>query len=429
MRRAVALAILLLLAGCSVGYTPEASTPTPEPTRIGVENGYRYDADLNVTRADGLNDTERAAVVARTIARVEYLRDVEFQGDVEVILLSRAEYRDRNVSFTRRTDRAADARWEATFMIGESTNASRVVQALFSGAVAGYYLPGPDRIVIVSESGDAIDTRTLAHELVHAIQDQRDWRVGTRDDFDGQLAATGLTEGEAVAVTQSYVTRCSDDWSCLSPPDRGTGNVSTIVTYPGVYLTFRAPYVTGGEFVNQLRRQGGWQAVTAAYDRPPESTRELLTPGVYPADNQPLAVPDRSADAWERYGTPDTVGQATLHAAFWTNGLVPREDDAIATDYRDPYSDGLRTDRFVPYRDGERDGYVWRLRFANASEAREFVDGYRRLLTKHDANRVRAGVYVVPEGPFADAFHVTRDDHTVTIVNGPTVDALDEIHR
>jgi hypothetical protein len=426
--RAATLAMLLLLAGCSVGYTPSAESPDTTE-QIGVEDGYRYDATLAVTPADGYNQTELSAVVARTIARVERLREVEFDAMPEVVLQSRAEYRAQNRSFTRDPGRAGNARWEAAFMIGEDADAGRVVDSLFGGAVAGYYLPGSDRIVLVSKTGETVDTRTLAHELVHALQDARGWHVAGRDTFDGRLAATGLTEGEATAVARAYADRCGDAWTCLPRAGGGASNASAIAAHPGVYLTFRAPYVAGAAFVDRLRDRGGWQAVTAAYDRPPASTRELLVADTYPADVPLLTVADRSGEAWERYATPDSLGRATVHALFWANGLVNRGDDAIRTDYEDPYSAGLVTDRFVPYRNGTADGYVWRLRFENASEAREFVDGYERLLlVRQRADRVRERVYVVRSGPFADAFRVTRDSDTVTVVNGPTVADLDRIH-
>jgi len=429
MRRAgvLAVAVCALLAGCSVGYT--GSTTAPEPDRIGWEDGYRANATLNVTTGDGIDERELDAIVARTTARVELLRGAEFDGNVTVELLTRAEYRALNLSFTPTADRATDQRWEAAFMIGERTESERVIDALFGGAVAGYYRPSENEIGLVVPEEGGIDTQTLAHELVHALQDQRGWNVPARATLDGRLAGQGLTEGEAVAVERAYAARCGDEWTCLPRTRAGGGNVSAIVSYQGVYLTYLAPYVAGPTFVAALRDRGGWAAVTDAYDRPPATTRELLDPAAYPADTPELAVADRSNGDWERYADADSLGRATVHSVFWTNGLVSRDDDAIETDYDDPYSDGLVADRFVPYRDGTADGYVWRLRFANASEAAEFADGYDLLLRlRLDGERVGEGVYVVDDGPFADAFRLERSGATVTVVNGPTVDDLEGIH-
>lgn len=430
-RRAAALAVALcaLLAGCSVGYTGGGTTASPEPDRVGWEDGYRANETLNVTTADGIDERELDAIVARTTARVEVLRGAEFDGNVTVELLTREEYLARNLSFTPAVDRATDQRWEAAFMIGEETESSRAIDVLFGGAVAGYYLPGGNEIGIVVPDDGGIDTRTLAHELVHALQHQRGWDVPARSTLDGRLAGQGLTEGEAVAVEQEYAARCGDEWDCLSRAQAEADNVSAIAAYQGLYLTYRAPYVVGPTFIATLRDRGGWSAVADAYERPPETTRELLDLKTYPVGAQSLAVEDRSNGDWERYDDADSLGRTTVHSAFWTNGLVSRDDDAIETDYDDPYSDGLVADRFVPYRNGPADGYVWRLRFANASEAAEFADGYDRLLRlRLNADRVGEGVYVVEDGPFADAFRLVVDGETVTVVNGPSVDDLDEIH-
>jgi hypothetical protein len=424
----VALALLLTLAGCSVGFDGRtAPTPSPQPDRIGWEGGYAANATLNVTLADGISDAERRAVLARTIARVELIRGVEFDGDVRVELLSRDEYRERGLSFTPRETRASDQRWEAAFLVGEDTDSQRAVDALFGGAVAGYYLSSEDTVGLVG----GLDTRTLVHELVHALQDQRSWRVGNRATLDGRLAGRGLTEGEAVVVERIYAARCGTEWRCLPRPTREGGNASAVATYPGIYLTFRAPYVAGAAFVEAIRARenGGWSAVTAAYEAPPTTTRELLEPSRYPVAPAPLAVADRSNASWEPYGPTDSLGRVGVHTAFWANRLVGRGNDAVATDYRDLYSQGLVTDRFRAYRDGDADGYVWRLRFTNASEANEFVRGYDRLLrVRHAGQRVADDVVVVRDGPFADAFRVTQSGDTVTVVNAPTVADLGGVH-
>ncbi|MFC7234875.1 Hvo_1808 family surface protein [Halosegnis marinus] len=418
------LLVCLLLAGCSVGYTGTPS-PSPDPDRIGYEDGYAANATLSVTPEDGLNDTELAAVVARTTARVERIRGAEFDGNLTVETLTREEYRARNLSFTPREDRAADARWEAALLVGEDAASEAVVSDLFGGAVAGYYLPGENRLVLVGE----VNTRTLAHELVHALQDARGWDVSRRATLDGRLAGRGLTEGEAVAVQRAYAARCGSEWDCLPLPPRGDLDVDAVVAHPGVYLVFRAPYVLGPEFVGALRERGGWDAVNDAYADPPTATRELLDPAAYPAASPEVAIADRSTRTWERYGGADSLGRATVHATFWRHNLVARGDDAVATDYRDRYTDGLVADRFRAYRNGDADGYVWRLRFANASEAAEFAAGYERLLRLRLNARAPTGdVFVVESGPFADAFRVTRDGDAVTIVNAPALGDLSAVH-
>jgi len=290
-----------------------------------------------------MDESEQRAVVARTTARVELIRGVEFREPVPVEVVSRADYRERGVTFVREGgDRFGDWRnttWEAPLLVGE--------------------------------------------------------------------------------------------WRCLPRADAPGGNVSAVVEYQGVYLTFRQPYVGGQRFVGTLREDGDWARVNDAYDRPPESTVETAYPERYPASPANVTVPDRSADGWERYRFGGaTVGAAAIHAMLWTHGELDRPDDEIATDYRDPHTRNWTGDAVVPYTNGSHEGYVWRVRFSTAADARAFAEVYTRILTlRLGGTRVEGGTYVVSDGPFADAFRVRQDGRTVTIVNAPTPATLDDLHE
>ncbi|QLH75768.1 hypothetical protein HZS55_02290 [Halosimplex rubrum] len=45
--------------------------PDPETDRLGWEGGYWYNETIDVNQTDGLSESERSALVARTMARVE----------------------------------------------------------------------------------------------------------------------------------------------------------------------------------------------------------------------------------------------------------------------------------------------------------------------------------------------------------------------
>jgi hypothetical protein len=438
----LALLGLCLLAGCSVGYqgaagppgTPatatETPTATPQPDRLGWEAGYAANATLAVNASDGLNESEREAVVARTMARVELIRGLEFEETVPVEVITREEYRERRVFASDGPDPATERAYEALFLVGEDRNASDVLDGLSGSGVVGYYSGG--EIVIVSDSPTPQVSRgTLAHELVHALQDQQltlTYRDETRDE---RLAARGLVEGDAVTVQREYQSRCGVNWTCIDRPSGGSVPAGPIARNPGVYLTLIQPYIEGPEFVAALRERAGgdWDAVNDAFGRFPTSTEQTIHPETYPDEDPPFSVvDDRSTAAWERVGS-DTLGEAQVHVMFWKQRFVPRPDDAIRTDYDHHLSAGWGNDRLVAYRHTGTDetGYVWRLVWDSPEEADEFHEGYTRMLRLQlDGDRVRgqSGVYVIDDGPFADAFRVTLAGDTVTIVNAPTVEAL-----
>jgi hypothetical protein len=408
--------------------------------RLGWEAGYAATDPLAANASDGLNASEREAVVARTMARVELVRGLEFVEPVPVAVVSREAFRAQDVRFVERRDpRVTEQFWEALFLVGEDANATAAVDEVFGGGVVGYYSEG--RIVLVSDDDSPrVDTGTLVHELVHALQDQHFDRDYATDAFDARVGTQGLTEGDPVYVERAYRQRCGGEWSCLTAPGtRPAGDA--IARHPGVYLVFVQPYVTGPGFVEALRNRSGgdWTAVNGAYADPPRTSEQVIHPERYPDEpSTEVTITDRSGSNWTRTGR-DTAGEAGIHVMFWANGLVDRPDDAVSTDYRHRRSAGWEGDALVVYAgaDGAADdgdgndaaGYVWRSVWENGTEAREFQRGYETLLRlQQGAREVAPRTYLVDSGPSPDAFRVTRSGDTVTVVNAPTVEALAEVH-
>ncbi|MFC7027014.1 Hvo_1808 family surface protein [Halomicroarcula sp. GCM10025324] len=444
MRRAVLVALVVVLAGCSApvfdggpvfGGSDHPEAP-PGGDTIGWESGYWYDDPVSVTTEDGLNESERDAVVARTMARVEQIREREFTEPVPVEIISRAAYRNRS----RGNGSAAgppedpwnDQVWEALVLIGEDAGSSEAIDDTFSTTVQGFYSPSEDRIVIVSPTETPqIDRATLAHELVHALQDQQFGLSGSPETQDTQLARQGVVEGEANYIRALYERRCEDGWDCIDRPERSGGGGGGSVN-AGLFTVVFQPYATGPTFVYQVRQRGGWDAVDALHENVPDSSEQVLHPEKYP-DEKPVdvTVRDRSTDEWERFDhdpVGDTVGEASIFATMYHNNQT--QSDRYS--YDSEISAGWGGDTVVPYRNGDGEfGYVWQTTWDTEADAREFAAAYRAILVEErGATNPRANVYVVPEDdPFADAFRVVRRGETVRIVNGPAVADLDAIHR
>jgi hypothetical protein len=426
---ALVLAGLLVLSGCSfMSDTLDGGVrEDPASDRIGWEDGYWYNDPLSVDPSDGLNSTERRHVVARTMARVEKIRGIEFDSRVPVEVINRTQYRERRGGSATDPDseynRWNDQVWEALFLVDEDASTAETFDSVFGSSVQGYYAPGEDEIVIVSDTRTpTLDRATLSHELVHALQDQ-EFGLGTSAETqDAQLAEDGLIEGDANVVEARYESRCDSGWSCLPRPDRsGSSGAPDDFNY-GLFTTVYAPYASGPDFVGQLEARSGWDAVNNAYDSYPVSTEQIIHPNKYP-DDEPdaVSVPERSSPGWERFDVDpeaDTVGEASIYAMFWANDQLP--EDHRQYNYSHPLSDGWGGDSLVPYRNDGEYGYVWKTTWDSRAEAREFVRGYRQLLRSHDARKPADGVFVIPESnPYADAFRVTREGDTVTIVNAP----------
>ena len=436
-RRLAALLVCLsvVVAGCgAVGSSPEPDRSVVDRSaadRLGVESGVTANASLDVTTTDGLDRWELAAVVDRTMARVELLRGLEFVESVDLRVVSRSEFRNggRFGGDSPTHDRLRAQVHEATFLLGEDQRVADAYDRLYGDRVAGYYDATADEIVVVA---DRVDTRTLAHELVHALQDQH---FGARpvDERDARAAVTGLREGDARYVDTLYDERCETEWSCLRAPD---DNDAAGDYDRELFAMLYQPYADGAQFVHELRQRGGWDAVDAAYTDPPTTTEQTIHPDAYPDETAvSVAVTDRSGDEWHPVvgAENETLGELGAYVTVLASGAVDTEHHTTADgpysprNYSHPATAGWAGDTFVPYTDGDRAGYVWKLRWDSSVDARAFAAAYRDGLGRQGAQSVDNDTYVIPEGPFADAFRIERDGDTVVVTNAPTVSDLGEI--
>jgi hypothetical protein len=462
MRRRTAAALAALVLFATVGPATAAvggerkTTVTPQYTDpegdvIGWENGYWHDEPIDVDQSDGLSDAELDAYVARAMARVEYLRDEEFDADVPVDIVSRSEFRNSSDNASDDTVYGAwnNQVWEALFVVGEGTDVQAELRSTVGSSTAGFYAPNDDPIRNITDtpSRPTIDNATLIHELVHALQDQDGAlgeRLGSATTQDGDLAVDGLVEGEANYIERRYSQRCGDEWDCVATPSSGGGGGTPANL--GVLLTLLQPYSDGPLYVEWLRERGGWDAVDAKLGEPPTSTEQVI----HLTDEEPVAIEfdDRARNGWEPFpgqgeNGSDTVGEASMFVMFWYQareagadtippGSVARTNDPLDTyNYDAEPSAGWGNDRLFPYRNTRagdtRYGYVWTTEWDDRRDATQFVDAYRAILDAHDAERRSNGTYVVPDGDYADAFRIDRNGTRVTVVNGPTAAALSDI--
>jgi hypothetical protein len=485
---------------------PLASDPAPDPDRppgewtfpqdpradrIGWEAGYWYNESIDVDQSDGLDDAERRAFVARTMARVEHIRGLEFERSVPVEVLSREEYRE-TTTFARPGDAFDEQVWEAQFLVGEDELVNETFDTLYGGNVLGYYSPGEGAIVLVSDAADpVIDRGTLAHELLHALQDQTFGLPPGRATRDGDLARNALVEGDARYVEQVYQQRCrTGAWECVpTPPRESSGGPPP---NQGVLRSVLFPYSDGPTLVHRLLQRSGsppptrlettptptptptptsasasgpesggsgaaptdgggtngtlpaatradWAPVNDAYGRVPASTEQVIHPEKYPDEPvRRVVVPDRSDDAWRPVAPDRTerLGEASLYVMLLEHHVIDTDEFRSGTgpysyyNYSHPRTDGWAGDALVPYTDGESYGYVWAIEFDTVADAERFQSSYNLMLLLHVGGRkLDATTYVVDRGPYADAFRLTRRGDRVVIVNAPDRAALDRVHR
>jgi hypothetical protein len=176
---------------------------------------------------------------------------------------------------------------------------------LLRDQMEGYYEPADGTMYMANDLGAEDAEATLAHELVHGLQDQR-WNLEERSKYrpgegDRSEAVSSLAEGDAtsamfdvmIGLDLSRGGRTAVDLSddALSEQIRAEMNQAPAASAPHVMRTsLVAPYLYGTLFVHALRRRGGWEAVNRAWDDAPTTTEQILHVEKWLAHEPPLKV-------------------------------------------------------------------------------------------------------------------------------------------
>jgi hypothetical protein len=308
--------ILLLVIGLAAGglvFATRRDAPAPAGgTAAGAPTTRAPAAGTPSTRAPAVAATTPAVrAVQRDVAE---LRGLEFVRRVPVTVespdklarrLLRALAEETDEDELRRQGRALE-------LLGElppGTDLPGLINRVRAESAVGFYLPGrPPKggLYVRSSRGlDAYARITLAHELTHAVTDQRfdltrADRLAAATAREDELAAyAGLAEGDATLTMQRYLAER------LTPAEQlEAGLVAAAQRTPAldaapavIREAIVFPYQEGLRFVRVLYQQGGWAAVNRAYRDPPVSTEQLLHPERYLGDRdqpQAVAVPDLS---------------------------------------------------------------------------------------------------------------------------------------
>jgi hypothetical protein len=432
--------------------------PDPDSDTLGWEDGYWYDDPVAVDNSDGLNESERAAVVARAKARVEQIRRLEFEGNVSITVVSASNYSIGGGAVGESLQTFDNVKFEAMFLVGERSDSIAVQRQSRNQTTGGFYNSRRDAIVIRAESDQPTlsGETTLGHELVHALQDQYfNVTVGGAQTRDGVNAALGLIEGDARTVQLEYQQRCESNWSCLSAPesdDEGEGGAASAGPDNfGPYLLEFFPYADGVGLVTTLRDGDDWTAVNDAFESLPDSAVEVIDPAAYGEfEPRDVSLADRTSGGWERvrpanrsdYGTVGRSGLGamfgrTLYDDYNESSVVDPQTfvnvEGVSVNRSDPLNydldatQGWVGDRIHVYQRGGETAYVWRLAWESPAAAERFADAYRGLLGHWDGEPAGGDVWVVDEGPFADAYRITVDGDAVTITSAPTRGDLSEV--
>jgi hypothetical protein len=258
----------------------------------------------------------RTAPVRVIAERVEKIRGLEFRHVPEPVSVTPQQARREGLEDLDRSyppaRRHADERvLKLLGLIEPDVDLRELSASIFGEGVAGYYDPRTKRLRTIegADAGNRVLAEIiLAHELTHALEDQR---YGMKVDElggsdDAALAYLGLVEGTATALMYRYARRQFTPEEAIGGlaasafQDPGTGSLPPFITAQLVF-----PYLSGQAFVDELlRRAGGrWDLIDTAYRlRVPASTEQILHPDAYLEGDAPrrVRIRLRLGEGWRR---------------------------------------------------------------------------------------------------------------------------------
>jgi hypothetical protein len=244
--------------------------------------------------------------VARGVERV---RELEFDRLPRVKPVSagearRAGLRQLDSQVSRAEQEAEEQLLKLLGLLPPDARIRELLGRALAGEVGGYYLPGTDTLHIVRGAGlgGLFADVVLAHELTHALEDQRfgiSPEAGLGFRRDRAVAQSALVEGSATLVMVDYLALTRAGRDDISPELRARAleglegvavpSSSGLPRYLREGLIF--PYSRGALLVNEIEGGGGWEAVDRALGRePPLSTEQVMHPGKYMARERPVRV-------------------------------------------------------------------------------------------------------------------------------------------
>jgi hypothetical protein len=413
MTRILVVTMVATLGGCQTSAAPAAlpaSTPSKTPAPLAAAPPS---APPSLAPSSSAPDLRESRLVARMLQRVEVARHLQAKKEVPGVLLERPALIARVKEHVSRElpPQAIHNEGLALQLFGfipTDFDYEAAEYQLLQDQLAGYYEPADGTMYMANDLGEEEAEATLAHELVHALQDQR-WDLESRSRYrpgegDHSEAVSALAEGDATsAMFDVMIERAAPGRgkSAVDLPDevfaqqiREGMNQGPGANAPRVMRSsLAAPYIYGTLFVHALRRRGGWAAVDRAWDDAPVTSEQVMHPEKWLAHEPPMVIAAPTfatlGDGW-KVADDDSEGELGTRIAFeeWMDAKTAASTSA-----------GWGGDRGVLLENADRAAFAWRLRYDPGKSKDDLTKHAYALLSR--ALDGSLGVSQVQDGAFA----------------------------
>ena len=302
---------------------------------------------------------------------------------------------------------------------------------LYTSQVLAFYDPTTKDFTVIQQPGSTFsqaDEVTVAHEYDHALQDQH-WdlqKLEKVDPSEGDRAAaiTALAEGDATDVMEQWAIQnlTFDQMATLggsvTPEDQQLLDSMPLV----LRYSLQFPYLSGFFFVATLQGSGGWDAVNAAWDKPPVSTEQIMHPEKYQAGDQPITVtlPDVASKLGTGWTAATTETEGELDTGIWLADGVDNGTGPLGLPAPLPNANaaaGWGGDRLVSLNgpDGTW-AVVWQTAWDTPQDATEFSVAATTVMADLPGSHVVAASSIAGNVPSPELVLVASDAATLTTV-------------
>jgi len=186
-------------------------------------------------------------------------------------------------------------------LIPDTLDLAALLSELYAEQVVGYYEPDSSTLYVVDDADPTIARLTIAHELVHALQDQYmslDSILSVRNQNDRVLAAQAILEGQATLGSMLAVMPGQDAdafgnlWTDVGVRQMMSEQQQRMPVFAAAPRIIKEglifPYLAGADFVRWFSR--AYPDTVPFGSRLPASTEHILQPEQYRAGDWPVAL-------------------------------------------------------------------------------------------------------------------------------------------
>jgi hypothetical protein len=322
-----------------------------------------------------------ASKVRETIPQIERSTGLKFKTPPKVEVRTKAQVREFvlgkfNEEQPAQELAAEEIVYKTLGLIPQGLDLRKFLLDLYTEQIVGFYDPAKKVLYVVEGAPREIANITVAHELIHALQDQYlnlDSLQRATGDADRTLAAQAVIEGQAtyeqmismVGGEANIAARLPGGWDQVRQMIREARNEMPIFATAPILIqeVLIFPYLSGAEFVRRFKEQRPGQSPLGSL---PASTEQVLQTSAFfgPRTDLPTRVTLPAPTAGERV-YENNVGEFGIRVFVYEHGKDQNTALRAAT--------GWDGDRYVLVRTPGGHGIAWVTVWDTAVDAAEFA--------------------------------------------------------